>query len=377
MSEHDDRDLDAFLNRQSPVSKAWREAAQQDRAPEALDAAILAAAAEARPAPKLKAQQRLRRWRVPIGLAASLVIGIGVLREAQRDDLAREQLLGEQAAVAASVERRMEAVQRSDAALARSAELARLGPAEQAEQIRRDKEAPPRQLERPPMTMAPPPPEPMAAAEEAVPPLPAAAAVADAGVDDRSRMAHRKAMPAASSAGLAAKQASPPVAAMAAPLPSSRVSEGWQPARYRDLSLGQSTVDDTLRRYGAPEVDTDTQSNQALLPDGRRAHRLLDYGRKLDPRGRLRLYFDAGSTALAWANLVLDPPLSLAAVQAAEGLVGEGIPRAADAPPCDAQPAPPGEPAWPQIRSWPGQGVQLLLAGPDRVVEISYLERCQ
>ena len=382
MSEHDDdRDLDAFLNRQSPVSKAWREAVAEQRAPEALDAAILAAAAEVRPVSKPKPLPRLRRWRVPIGLAASLVIGIGVLREAQRDDLAREQLLGERAAVAAAgAERRMmDAVQRSDAALARSAELARLGPAEQAEQIRRDKEAPQRQLERPSMPSMPPPkttppPEPMAVAS---PLPPAAAAVADAGVDDQSRMARRKSSPAASSAGLAAKPVSPPAAAMAAPLPSSRISEGWQPARYRDLSLGQSTVDDTLRRYGAPEVDTDTQSNEALLPDGRRVHRLLDYGRKLDPRGRLRLYFDAGSTALAWANLVLDPPLSLAAVQAVEGLVGEGIPRAADAPPCDAQPTPPGEPAWPQIRSWPGQGVQLLLAGPDRVVEISYLERCQ
>ena len=97
MSEHDDdRDLDAFLNRQSAVSKAWREATQQDRAPEALDAAILAAADEARPVPTRKPVPRLRRWRVPIGLAASLVIGIGVLREAQRDDLAREQVLGEQ-----------------------------------------------------------------------------------------------------------------------------------------------------------------------------------------------------------------------------------------------------------------------------------------
>lgn len=413
MSEHDndaDRDLDAFLNRQSPVSKAWREAVAEQRVPDALDAAVLAAAVEARPVPTLKPVPRLRRWRVPIGLAASLVLGFGVLREAQRDDLARAQLLGEQAAVAAKVEKRT-----SDEARARMAADAteRFAEAARAEAEPEASGTPPQAARGSPVEPSraaaaatspaatapaaprlpsPPPPPPAYASPPPMespilaapmlprddePPQRAADMFAERSARDAQRNAKAAAPPvsrSADSSALIAGKAAPSAAAVERP--SLRTAEDWRPAQYRDLRLGLATVDDVLRRDGAPEVDTDIQSNEALLPDGRRAHRLFDYGRKLDPRGRVRLYFDATSDALAWVNLVLDPPLSLAAVQAAEGLVGDGIPRAADVPPCDARPTPPGEPAWPQIRSWPGQGAQLLLAGPDRVVEISYLERC-
>lgn len=375
MSEHDndaDRDLEAFLNRQSPISDAWRKAGEAERAPTALDAAILAAAAEARPLPAARPVRR--RWRVPIGLAASVLLGVGVLREAQRDDRLREQVLGEQAAVqarAAEAAQRYQRGQRvdgrmyrADAALAASSQAR-----DEAERVVEQKAAAKAEPAPPPPPPPPAPPKqrtlPAPAADEQPYPFPSAPAEALSAPAPEISVSASKRFDAASA---------PPQAEAAKPAGLAAV--GWQPASYGDLRLGMATVDEVLRRYGAPEVDTATRSNQALLPDGRLAHRLLDYGRKRDRRGHLRLYFDANSEALASANLVLDPPLSLAAVQEAERLVGSGIARAADAPPCDAEPRPPADPPWPQIQSWPGQGVQLLLAGPDRVVEITWLERC-
>lgn len=371
MSEHDDdvdRDLADFLNRRSTLSQAWRDAVDGQRAPETLDAAILAAAASAPPLPMPKPVSRLRRWRVPIGLAASLLAGIGVLREGLRDDQVREQVLGEQAAYADAERRVMSAAaQRRDAEAAARQAAIPLGPTTQ-------RTPPPAAA----MVDAP-----MPSDAPQVARRPPAAAVPRS----ESR-AERKAEPSVSASAQAmaprAAVAAETEAAGAAPAPvvppSSPMADAWQPARYRGLLLGQATVDEVLRRHPLPEVDTATGASEALLPDGRRAHRLLDYGRGLDPRGRVRLYFDAGSEALASVDLVLDPPLALAAVQAMEGLVGEGRPGAAEVAPCPASRTPPGESGeqsvWPQVRSWPAQGVQLLLAGPDRVIELHYLERC-
>jgi len=389
MSEHDHvADLDDFLSRRSRWSRVWREAVDGQRAPEALDAAILAAAASAAPRPTPVSVPRLHRWRLPIGLAASLLVGIGVLREGLRDDQVREQALS-----AVAAERGVSAA----AAQRRAAEAAAPGapilPPAPVPTI----DAPGAALEGRPERM---PPQLVEMVPADVPMAPevrprarrrsAAVAAPPSAAEPRSGpRAARDAEPPASAPATAMAMAPIPapaetIAAAAAPAPVAsslpRPADAWQPARYRGLLLGQATVDELLHRHPLPELDTATRASEALPPDGRMAHRLLDYGRELDPRGRVRLYVDANSAVLASVDLVLDPPLTLAAVQVMEGLVGDGRPGGADAAPCRLPPSLPGESGEqsvrPQVRSWPGQGVQLLLAGPDRVVEIRYFERC-
>lgn len=69
--EHpDDRDLEQYLAGKHPLSARYRAAKVADAPPPELDAAILAAARSATP----RRRRSVRRWAVPVGLAASLMI---------------------------------------------------------------------------------------------------------------------------------------------------------------------------------------------------------------------------------------------------------------------------------------------------------------
>lgn len=71
MTEPDDRELDQYLAGQHRLSQRYREATQSEQPPPELDDAILGAARAATPAKR----RSVRRWAVPFGLAASLMIG--------------------------------------------------------------------------------------------------------------------------------------------------------------------------------------------------------------------------------------------------------------------------------------------------------------
>lgn len=76
----DDRELEEFLAGQGPHHARYR-AASSERPPPALDAQVLAQARAALP-PR---RDRLRRWRLPLSLAATLVLGIGLVSRVQRE----------------------------------------------------------------------------------------------------------------------------------------------------------------------------------------------------------------------------------------------------------------------------------------------------
>ncbi len=80
----DDRELDDFLAGRSELSRLYRDDAANVRAPAALDAAVLAAAQTAAAVTGKPMTRRWRRWRLPLSLAASMLVGIGVLREARQ-----------------------------------------------------------------------------------------------------------------------------------------------------------------------------------------------------------------------------------------------------------------------------------------------------
>lgn len=80
----DDRELEDFLAGRGPHVRRYREAAQE-RSPPALDAAVLAQAeaAELAPAPRLR--RAPGRWRMPLSLAATLVLGVGLVSRVQQE----------------------------------------------------------------------------------------------------------------------------------------------------------------------------------------------------------------------------------------------------------------------------------------------------
>lgn len=95
----DDQELEDFLAGQGPHHARYR-AASSERPPTALDAQVLAQARAALP-PR---SDRLQRWRLPLSLAATLLLGIGLVSRVQREPLPPVVApAAESAAVAAAV----------------------------------------------------------------------------------------------------------------------------------------------------------------------------------------------------------------------------------------------------------------------------------
>lgn len=83
--EPDDRELEDFLSGKSPISRAYREAGAEDRAPLELDASILAAAREANREAAAPRATRRPRWIRPLAFAATFVLSVSVLFNVYRD----------------------------------------------------------------------------------------------------------------------------------------------------------------------------------------------------------------------------------------------------------------------------------------------------
>ncbi|MDP3859575.1 MAG: hypothetical protein Q8Q73_17600 [Stagnimonas sp.] len=81
----DDHELEAFLAGRGP-HRARYSAASQEQAPAALDAAVLAqAGAAVAAAPTVRVERKPPRWRLPLSLAATLVLGLGLVSRVQRE----------------------------------------------------------------------------------------------------------------------------------------------------------------------------------------------------------------------------------------------------------------------------------------------------
>lgn len=77
----DDRELEDFLAGRGPHHARYR-AASAERAPETLDAAVLA---QARAAVATARAPRRSRWRLPLSIAATLVLGVGLVSRLQHE----------------------------------------------------------------------------------------------------------------------------------------------------------------------------------------------------------------------------------------------------------------------------------------------------
>lgn len=387
----DDRELDAFLERRSDISRAYRADTQTQTAPETLDAGLLAQAAQ--PAVLALRARRIQRWRVPLTMAASLVVVVGVLRLTRDDAAARRQTLAPQVTVAAAtatahaapVAAAVEAVvdpadrtqedKRKDAGGA-ALPSPRIDAAKKAEQGEsRHPAAPAEQPASRGVLGESLPPPPVASSTSKLAPPPSAAAPVAA--DEAPSAATAAARDAAPSQGLAAESLSK-LQGVAKRAESEQRDNAWQAARYQGMALGHATLDDIIRRWG-PAQSVDQSHMQTPLPEGRVARRLLEYSSGVDARGTVRMQVDTNSQALASVSVsvTLRPALALKTVEAQEKLTPPATVRAADAPLCAAAPEPVDRDLpYPQYRIYPAQGIYLLLTAPDTVVEIRYFDVC-
>lgn len=345
MSEpDDDRDLEAFLARRSPIADAWRDARRDDAAPAALDAPVLGAATEAVATPAVRPPQRgPRRWRLPIGLAASLLVGLGVLREIERDPLARQALVvgptassAADATVAADEALRAEVLSKRAQAAAKpsAAASARLSLDEQEGRARQQRrhEVEQRSARRPARSEIAPPP--VASAAAATPDAEKADARSGAALPERAEPR----LPAP-----AAVEAAP---SFAEPAPA--------------LALGRSTPEAARARFGEPLQVVEDLAGETTL---------LLFGRAVDPRGELQLRFAGPERRLVEILLQLDPPVPLADLRRDEGL--------ADSAGCVDGLREPLEDRSAGALRWPSRGIVLMLDGEARVVAIRRQAGCR
>lgn len=135
----DDRELEEFLAGQGPQLARYR-AASREQPPPALDAQVLAQARAALPARR----GVLQGWRLPLSLAATLVLGFGLLSRVQREPLPPAVSPAQQADGADGAEAAMLASGSAAAPLAEQQAAATARPAEAArglaEAARRDQD---------------------------------------------------------------------------------------------------------------------------------------------------------------------------------------------------------------------------------------------
>lgn len=341
----DDRELDDFLAGRSELSRLYRDDAASVRAPAALDAAVLAAAqASATFTVTGKATtRRWRRWRIPLSLAASMLIGIGVLREAR--ELPAPLPQSADAPVVA-------------AAVAPAVEPATAPPAEakpqaaveaplrtEAESERRASSAK-HERQTPALASIPKPSAPVASALRAPP---------DTEIPIEA--------PSTNAPDISEEALMPPPPARRA----KTATEPWQPARYHGQALGTITIADWQRRYGRPPVMSAPSADakmpaEASIAETRRQLR-LDYGRSVDSRGVLFLQADEDGQRVETLSLRLEPHLPLPQVEQAEGLHA-AVPVAGGQAGCQDEER--------RRRLYPAEGIELRLDGDGQVAEILY-----
>jgi hypothetical protein len=421
----DDRELEDFLAGRSAVSRAYRADAEQQAAPAALDAPVLARAE----APVAQAR-RLQRWRLPMTLAASVVVAVGVLRLAVNEPAVRAPSMAD-AAMPAHPERARGDLAATPEPASAEAKAAPTAPAPASAEVAEDA----------PATLAPPPPEsPFAAraGESRVAPealldkkRSATAAAAEARANVAIAAAPESEPSAAAPATLAkvtdgfsaanspapapklrsafaksTEQSAPPAsvqlqgnsadAAKSASAPSLASARGVivstaaavaaapavipapnAPGRYGPFVLGAATLAAVAEHYQS-EVGIEPVVGLSAGADGRARYRVLEYASGADPRGAAWFYFDAEREALVSVAVSLRPALATAAIEAQEMLAAP-MQIQADAPAgCNAPDRPVANITgrYPQYRVYSQRGVYLLLTAPDVVSEIGYFPPC-
>lgn len=365
----DDRELDDFLAGRSELSRLYRDDAANVRAPAALDAVVLAAVQTAAAVTGKPMTRRWRRWRLPLSLAASMLVGIGVLREARQLPAPLPQS-ADALAVAAAVAPPVEPAQAQALALAQALAQA-LAPAPRAEVKRQAAVEPPLRTEAetgrrtsnarreppPQALLAPPAPSTAAAGASLAPPAVPAAEIppetASANPPDMNEGVFVPSLPARRA---------------------KTTAEPWQPARYRGQTLGTMTVADWQQRYGQPPVMSAPSADASMAPELSTAEtrRRLDYGRSVDSRGVLFVRADEESQRIEMLSLRLAPALPLPEVEQAEGLPPAAPDRARSKPGAGDEAGCRDEVA--ERRLYPAQGIELRLDADGRVAEILYRE---
>lgn len=420
----DDRELEDFLAGRSAVSRAYRADAEQQAAPAALDAPVLARAA----LPVAQAR-RLQRWRLPMTLAASVVVAVGVLRLAVNEPAVRtpsiadaaspahpERALGDLAGTPepASVEAKAaptapkpalaEAAEDAPAASAPPPEsqfAARAGESRAASEALLDRKrsatAEAAETRANVAIAAAPTPEPSVAApttlEKATDGFSAANSPAPA---PKLRSAFEKSTEQSAPPASVQLQGNTADAAKSAPAPSLASARGVivstaaavaaAPAvipapnatgRYGPFVLGEATLTAVAEHYQS-EVGIKPTVGLSAGADGRTRYRVLEYASGVDPRGAVWFYFNAEREVLASVAVSLRPALATAAIEAQEMLAAP-MQIEADAPAdCNVPDRPVANITahYPQYRVYSQRGVYLLLTAPDVVSEIGYFPPC-
>ncbi|WP_295680632.1 hypothetical protein [uncultured Nevskia sp.] len=342
----DDRELEDFLAGRSELSRLYRQDAAEIKAPEALDAAVLRAAQSSVPAAKAK-PARLRRWRLPLSLAASMVIGIAVLREVPREP----------------------ALPVASEAMAVTVETP-------------PPPAPEAAMMAPPHAAAAPLPEQAEARKKSLPSAKPSRVMPDAAVAG-SPPPPEALKPEASQQALRARSAAKAAAPLMAESEAKADDVAWRPARYRGLQLGNVTVAEWQRRIGHPAVTSAPSGNARLAADAMTpakpvAEPQLVYGPGIDPRGSLRAELDPQRQRVDTVILELTPALTLQDVEQAEALSGTARQESesallSDQTACREARAPRPDQGRVASRVYPERGIELRLDGDGRVTEIRYL----
>lgn len=376
--DDDDRLLDDFLDRRSPLASAWRdEAAAGQGAPAALDAAILAAAAAERSEAAKRVTPprrltRLRRWRLPVSLAASLLVSIGVLREGLRDAAAPPPRAAVLAPLPTPVQQAPQDLPMAAAEFAPPEETAKRAPlpAPTAPAAPLPPDSRPEIAALPsPMPSPPPPAESQARSPAESLAESAAVSPAESSAEpaaERAAAAPERAPALAATPRLAEARRAEADRLAAKADPPATADQTWQPARYRGQVLGQFTADALRQPAASADADAEPDAGAGTAPQA-------DPAAGSDPRGTVTVELASGRGVVTALHLALAPPLPLAVVQQMEGLSGDGRAVTQDDARCAAA-APPADGLL--LRRWPQQGVQLRLTAAGTVMAIDYLEHC-
>lgn len=308
-----DDEIEAYLRGDDALSKAYRAATREQPSRE-VDESVLAFAQQAvRPHRSLR-----RRWQAPMALAAVLVLGLGLVINLWREPEVRAPVVAEPAAVQVPELAAESAIVAESAAAQAAAAQAKLAQ-EQArerseqrayqEQTRRAAERAESELareaaKRHAMQDAAP-----AAAEAPPPPPPPPAAPPAMALAPRAAFARESASRAAPLAK-AEREALPAQALSAAPNMQGKnafVPSGWTPARFGDFELGTATRADVVARYGEPESQGVSESDDAPA-DVPRLH-YDAYPSLPGVDGLAEFYYEPVSLRLLGVRVILRTPM--------------------------------------------------------------------
>lgn len=416
-----DEEVDAFLRGKYAVSQRYRELPQA-QPPAELDAAVLALAQQA-----LRKPRAVRRWRVPMALAASLIVGFGLTLSLWREPAVRTPQASPAAAPLApqAVEGKVDSVESAEPVasdLAMRAQAETLPPAmstaprsvapkmeAKAKESKQTGALPVPAPSAPSGTVAPrdplpsPPPEPQKREVQA-PPSPsapveaspdAAVPVAAAEMVQPSSPPAMPSQPRPSTASRVAAENRPDasagmrsralMSAFATHESEAQAVSVWSPGVFEGLKLGEARREDVIARFGEPDSSGLSAPGDARASE-QRSLRFDVYSRIPGVEGLVEFYYAPSAQDVLLQQLVTVRVVPLEPVPLQRFVSQLGW---AEPPRFQSWSEPPCEQPWgdetergvaqteaPRYGIYPQRGVYLLLLDNDTVEQLIYEAQC-